>query len=132
MAALREAKRTFNAFGPDERREGLGNYASLAATQERQASRERLDHDLVHVAPSPVLTSLIGAHDRVAGLVEVLRGVFVLGGIAARHMPALHAQAKMDPRISGFYTVFTHVLVGGCDFDLIEVRAFSGHEVLLS
>jgi len=43
-------------------------------------------------------------------------------------VPALRAQAQMDPRVSGLYAVFTHVLVGGRDSDLIEMRAFRGHE----
>jgi hypothetical protein len=67
----------------------------------------------------------------VPGLAEVLRRVFVLGRIATRHVTALYAKAQMDPRVASFYAVFTHVLVGGRDFDLIEMRAFRRHEVLL-
>jgi hypothetical protein len=68
----------------------------------------------------------------VPGLAEVLGRVLVLGGIATPHVTALYAKAQMDPRVAGLYAVFTHVLVGGRDFDLIEMRAFRRHEILLS
>ena len=104
--------------------------AGRAYVKARLFSGKRLNHNFVHVAPSPVLAALIGANDGVTGLAEVLRRMFVLGRIAAPYVPALHAQAQMNPRIAGFYAVFTHVLVGARDLDLIQMRAFRRHEVL--
>ena len=67
-------------------------------TMESRRSRERLNHDLVHVAPSPVLARFKGPHNRVLGLAEMLCGVPVLRGIAAADMAADFAKAQMDPR----------------------------------
>ena len=54
----------------------------VVQTEERATQRhlgERLDHDLVDVAPSPVLTGLIRSHNRVVGLAEMLGRVLILG-----------------------------------------------------
>lgn len=55
--------------------------------------------------------------------VEVLRGVFILRRITAADMSAFQAQPQMDPGVSHFHAVFTNVLVGGCNADLIEMSA---------
>src|ERR1035437_6280043 len=90
-------------------------------------SGEGPNHDLVDVTPSPVLARLNGSNHRVLGLSEVLRSVFVLGRVATANVPALHAQAQMDPSISHFHTVFTHVFICAGDLDLIDMRTFSIH-----
>jgi hypothetical protein len=46
---------------------------------------------LIDVAPGPIFAGLEGLHDRVLGLMKMLGGVFVLRGIAAAYVAALHA-----------------------------------------
>src|SRR5438876_6536321 len=59
-----------------------------------------LDDEPVDVAPAPVLSAFERGHYRMLGRAEVLRGVPVLRIVAAPHMPAGPAQAKVHPRIS--------------------------------
>ena len=61
---------------------------------------------------------------------EVLGGVLVLGGIATPHISALQTQTQMNPCVASLYALFTYMLVGLPDFDLIEVRALCRHDVL--
>jgi hypothetical protein len=73
----------------------------------------------VDVAPDPFFSGLDRAHDGMVDVMEVFGGVFVLGGIAATHMAARHAHAKVNPRIADLHAIFTDVRVGRGDFDLI-------------
>src|SRR5690242_19871333 len=57
----------------------------------------RLHHELVHVAPPPILAGLEALHDRVVRLVEVLRRVLVGRAVATPHVPALQTEPKMHP-----------------------------------
>ena len=52
---------------------------------------------------------------------EVLRRVFILGGIAATDVPAVHAQSQMHPLVAGFQTLFAAVRVRNDLLDLREV-----------
>ena len=56
-----------------------------------------IQYDLVYVAPPPILTGLEGAHDGVAGAMEMLGGVLTGRLVAAADVAALQAQAKMNP-----------------------------------
>jgi hypothetical protein len=58
---------------------------------------------------------------------EVLRGMFILGGVATAHVPASQAQPQVHPRIPHLHTLFTNMLVGLLDLDLIEMRTFISH-----
>jgi hypothetical protein len=58
------------------------------------------EFNLVHVTPSPVFTGLERADDRVAGAMEVFRGVLVLGLIAAAYVSADHTEPQVDPAVT--------------------------------
>jgi hypothetical protein len=47
-------------------------------------------------------------------------------------MPALYAEAEMDPGVSRFHAIFTNVLLGAGNLDLVEVCTLSLHGFLLS
>jgi hypothetical protein len=64
-------------------------------------------------------------------LVEMLGCVLVLGRVATTNVSATQAQAQVNPRVAGFDTVLTHMLIGFSDFDLIKVGAFFWHRFLL-
>src|SRR5438270_11284383 len=78
-------------------------------------------HRLVHVAPDPAFPRLNGAHQRVARGMKMLRGVLVLGGITAAHLPADQAKAQMHPGVAGLQALFAAALVSAGEFDLIHV-----------
>jgi hypothetical protein len=65
------------------------------------------------------------------GFVEVFGGVLILGRVATTHLPTNEAQTQVDPRVSHFHALFTHVLVGFSEFDLVEMSAFGCHWFLL-
>jgi hypothetical protein len=56
--------------------------------------------------------------------------MFVLGGVATPHMPALYAKAEMDPGVSCFHAIFTNVLLGAGNPDVVEVCTVSLHGLL--
>src|SRR5947209_3684819 len=58
-----------------------------------------IELDLVDVAPAPVLPRLGGFHDRVAGRVEVLRGMPVPGGVTTTDVAADQAEPQMHPAV---------------------------------
>lgn len=60
---------------------------------------------------------------------KVLGRMFVLGGIAAPHMPAFEAEPQMDPVISGFNAIFTDMRLCAGVGDLVEMSTLS-QEVL--
>jgi hypothetical protein len=86
--------------------------------------------DFVDITPHPGFPWLIRANQRVLGLVEMFGGVFVLRRVAAPHMPALKAQAQVNPCVAGFHTVLAHVLIRLSNLDLIQVRALLGQSFL--
>jgi hypothetical protein len=85
------------------------------------------DHHLINVTPHPIFTSLIGFDERMANVLEVLGGMFVLGRIAAADVSATQAETQVNPRVVGFHAVFAHMLVGVRDFNSIQVRTFNSH-----
>lgn len=60
-------------------------------------------------------------------MVKMFGGVLVLGGIAASCVSANHAHPQMHPGVAGFDAVLANVLIGGCNFDLIQMFAFAWH-----
>jgi len=65
-------------------------------------ARRQIEHDLIHVAPSPILARLIRAHDGMLRRMKMLGGVAILGRITATHVPAFQAQPQMHPGVSHF------------------------------
>ena len=58
---------------------------------------------------------------------KVLRGVLVFGRIAATNVPADEAQAQMHPAVPHLHALFTNMLAGLANFNLVEVCAFFWH-----
>jgi hypothetical protein len=61
------------------------------------------------------------------GCVEVFRGVLVLGGIAASHMPAGQAQPQMHPRVAHLDALLATSLIRVLELYLIQMFADFGH-----
>jgi hypothetical protein len=60
-------------------------------------------------------------------LMEVFCGVPIFRRIATADLPADEAHAEVDPFVACFRALFTDVLVGFSDFDLIEVGTWLCH-----
>lgn len=58
-------------------------------------------------------------------------GVFVRRRVTAADVAAGHAETQVQPRVTGAQAVFAAVGARCYFFNLIEVRAFVGHMVLL-
>jgi hypothetical protein len=86
---------------------------------------------LIYIAPHPGFPGFDGADERVLGLMEVLGGVLVLGRIAAANVAADQAKTKMYPGISHLHALFTDVIRGLTNFDLIKMLAGFRHDLLL-
>ena len=50
-----------------------------------------IQHDIINIAPAPTLTGLEGAHDGMAGAMEMIGGVFTGRLIATADVAALQA-----------------------------------------
>jgi hypothetical protein len=91
-------------------------WVALNRANERRRTRAmrslEIEFDFVDVAPAPVFAGLDGFHDGVVGSVEMLCGVFVLGGIAAGDVAADHAEAKVNPGVAHFDALGADVGVG--------------------
>jgi hypothetical protein len=90
-------------------------------------SLEFSGHGFVHVAPHPGLARLNRAHQRMLDGTKMLGRVLVLRGIATSDMPTNHAHAQVDPGVTYLHAVFTDVLIGFLDFDLIQMSALARH-----
>src|SRR5262249_11193585 len=92
--------------------------------------RRGLQHQVVDVAPAPVLAGLEAAHERVLRVVEVLGRVLAFGAVAAADVAAAQAHPQVDPlrlRLQAFLAA-----LGRARLDLahlIEVRALRGHRL---
>jgi hypothetical protein len=69
------------------------------------AVEDLLEINLVDVAPAPMFSRFHRLHDRMPLLVEVGRGMAVLGGIATTNLAALQAHAQVDPSTSDLETL---------------------------
>jgi hypothetical protein len=90
-----------------------------------------IDLYFVDEAPTPVFARLERAHEGVGCRMKMLRGVFVLGGIAAAHVAADQAQAQVNPSVAHSQTLLASICMRLDILDLIQVRALV-HEVPLS
>ena len=99
----------------------IGLPSLCGAESERRQTKARLQEDLIHVAPSPVFARFKGANDRVVRGVKMLRGVLILGLIAAPDMAANQADAKVHPRVSGLETILAPLSAGRDRADLIQM-----------
>src|SRR5438132_12193104 len=87
-----------------------------------------IELNLVDVTPAPVLPRRGGLHDGVAGRVEMLRGVLILGGVAAADMAARQTEPEVHPRFPGCQALFATFRVGRDRPDFLDVRTgLRGH-----
>ena len=92
-----------------------------------KTNKVALEHDLVDVAPAPILARLEGLDNRVIGRVEMLRRVLVLRGVTTSDMPANQALAQVYPAIANFQTVLTAIRAR-CDLSyLIQMTTLYCH-----
>jgi hypothetical protein len=56
-----------------------------------------IQYDIINIAPAPTLTALEGAHDGMAGTMEMFGGVFTGRLVATADVAALQAKAKVNP-----------------------------------
>jgi hypothetical protein len=63
--------------------------------------------------------------------VKMFGGMFVLRRVATAHVPARKTHAKVDPGIAALHAFFTLMFIGLPHLDLIKVRAFGCHRLLL-
>lgn len=68
---------------------------------------------LVYVAPGPGFSRLEGLNQEMAGFMEVLGGVFVLGGVAAADVAALEANPQVNPGVAGLQALLAALGIGG-------------------
>jgi hypothetical protein len=88
----------------------------------------RLDEELVHVAPAPILAGLEAPHDGVLGLVKVFGRVLTGRVVAAPDVTALLAQPEVDPATAGGKTLLATGRRPGLNAaHLGEVRATDWH-----
>jgi hypothetical protein len=88
----------------------------------------RLEEELIHVTPAPVLAGLETPYDRVVRRVEVLGGVASGRVVAAPDVAALLAQAKVDPVSAGGQALLAPLGRSGLNgVDIGEMGATLGH-----
>src|SRR5260370_41178488 len=80
-----------------------------------------IELNFVDVTPAPVLPRLGGLHDGVAGRVEMLRGMLILGGGAAADMGARPTEPEMHPPVPRFHTFFPALRGGRCRPDFLDL-----------
>src|SRR5438094_5935462 len=81
-----------------------------------------IELNLVDITPAPVLPRLGGLHDGVAARVEMLRGVLILGGVAAADMAARQTEPEVHPPFPGCQALFAALRVGRDRPDFLDVR----------
>lgn len=97
--------------------------ASIDTPKLVPASGQAIQFDLVSVTPAPRLSRLERAHNRMCRLMEMLGRMLVGRRIAATHVTALQAQAKVYPATARLQTLFTTLRSAGCHLsNLIEMR----------
>jgi hypothetical protein len=84
----------------------------------------RLEHELVRIAPTPVLSGLEALDDRVASPVKMLCRMLVGRRIAAAHVSAAEAEPQMHPPGPGLEAFLATLRCGGLNLvDLAEMSA---------
>jgi hypothetical protein len=79
-------------------------------------------HDLVDVAPDPILPGLEGLDQRMLRGVEVFGSMFVLGAVATSNVAAAHALAQVHPRVARLEALLTALGAWLYVLYLIQVR----------
>jgi len=92
--------------------------------------QEKLDLDLVGVAPAPVFSRFERLHDRMGGVLEVFGRVTIRGAVAATDMATRQAQTQVHPSGADFKAIFASFGARLYFVDLVQVRAL-GHGGLL-
>jgi hypothetical protein len=96
-----------------------------AATSNSNAGS--VEFHVVDVAPLPIFAGLEGLHDGVVGRMIMFGGVLVLGTVAAAHVAAGQAQAKVNPAVAHLQTLLASGGMGLYVANLIDVRAGLRH-----
>jgi hypothetical protein len=94
------------------------------------SGQDIVQFQFVHVTPDPGLPRFIGTDEGVLRFFEMFGGVLVLRRVATAHVTTTETQAQVNPGVPGLNAVFTDVLVGFSDFDLVQVGAFVRHGFL--
>src|SRR5439155_16125737 len=87
----------------------------------------KLHHELVDVAPAPILPGLERSHDRMFGRTIMLGGVLVLRIVATSDMSAGSTQTKMHPFVSGGEAFFAAGGIRHGRHYRLQMRALGGH-----
>src|SRR4051794_25193183 len=89
-----------------------------------------LEHQLVGVAPAPVLSLLKAADNGVMRTIEVLGGVLIRRRVTAADVAAGEAQSQVDPPSIGLEALFAAIRSAGSDrMDLVEMGAAHGSDL---
>jgi diketogulonate reductase-like aldo/keto reductase len=86
--------------------------------------KEKLDFDLVGVAPAPVFARLERLHDRMGSVLEVFGRVTIRGAVAASDMATRQAQTQMHPSGADLKAILASLGAGLYFVDLIQVSTF--------
>lgn len=75
------------------------------------------EKNFIYIAPAPVFSWFKRLNNGMLGLMEVLGGMFILGGITAPDVAALEAKPKMNPGVPHFQTFLAAVTTGSYAMD---------------
>src|SRR5437660_67939 len=92
---------------------------------QRRTRRPELEHQLIRIAPEPILARFIRADDRVLGGAEMFGCVLSWRVVAAADVPAAGAHAQMDPPAARLEALHAAIAAGRHVTDLVEVHALS-------
>src|SRR5712691_6239442 len=100
---------------------GYGHMILLLALTYK-AAKESVQHHLVDITPTPILTRLDRLHDGMLASVKMLGGVFVLGGIATSDVATRETHSQVDPLVTHLQAFFAAVGTGLYVLDFLNVR----------
>lgn len=100
-------------------------------TPSKQWSNKR-EHQLVDIAPAPVLPRLKGLDNRVVGRVKMPGRVLILRVVTAAHMSTSETEAQVYPGVTGFQTLLAAVCTWSDLSYLIEMRTLVCHQPFAS
>src|ERR1700680_2835567 len=99
---------------------------------ERRRSALKLEHQLIRVAPEPVLPRLEGTDDGMLRCAVVLGGVLIFRVVTATYVAAGHTEAQVDPPVTHPQAFLTAVTRRAHRLDLVEVGAVLSHRLSLA
>jgi hypothetical protein len=85
----------------------------------------------IDVAPDPGFSRFDGANQWMLRVVKMFGRMFVFRRITAANMAAGETHAQVNPLISHLRALFADMRCGFANFDLIKVRTFLRHTILL-